>query len=113
MDKGKKSVNFKWSRWQSQFFISVMADQARAGLKVDKGFKGAAISAAAKAINDEFPDVTVTETNCLNHYRTLKTRWQIIKKAKDVSGSSWDPTTKTITMSDDMYRTYIQVNVTY
>ncbi|KAJ3683231.1 hypothetical protein LUZ60_013458 [Juncus effusus] len=87
-----------------------MAEQARNGMKSGQGFKNKALTAAVKAINNEFPDVQVSECNVSNHIRTLKNKWSQIKKLKDMSGNGWDDNEKKIIMDEAEYRTYVQAH---
>ncbi|KAJ3693360.1 hypothetical protein LUZ60_008840 [Juncus effusus] len=87
-----------------------MAEQARNGMKSGRGFKNKALTAAVKAINNEFPDVQVSESNVSNHIRTLKNKWSQIKKLKDMSGNGWDDNEKKIIVDETEYRTYVQAH---
>ncbi|KAJ3681821.1 hypothetical protein LUZ60_014394 [Juncus effusus] len=77
-------------------------------MKSGQGFKNKALTAAVKAINNEFPDVQVSESNVSNHIGTLKNKWSQIKKLKDMSGNGWDDNEKKIIMDEAEYRTYVQ-----
>ncbi|KAJ3674530.1 hypothetical protein LUZ60_005146 [Juncus effusus] len=82
-----------------------MVEQVRNGMKLGQGFKNVTITAAVKVINNEF-NVHVTETNVLNHYRTIKAKWNQIRRLKDMSGNGWDENEKII-MDEAGYNTYI------
>ncbi|KAH7679248.1 Myb/SANT-like domain-containing protein [Dioscorea alata] len=81
------------------------------GLKCDKSFKRAAFVFAAVSVNSRF-DTEFSTENVENHYRTLKSRYNEIKKVRDLSGAGWDDATKTITLDPMVALTYVEAHPT-
>ena len=56
--------------------------------------------------------VTITEANVGNHLRTIRRRWERIKKKlKEMSGMGWDNNLKIIVIGEAEYRDYVKVLV--
>ncbi|KAJ0968767.1 hypothetical protein J5N97_021644 [Dioscorea zingiberensis] len=64
---------------------------ARAGLKVDKSFKRRAFFEVATVINWSFTlSANMDADNVENHMRTIKQRYQELKKVMELSGVGWN-----------------------
>uniref|UniRef100_A0A1D1YDQ9 Peptide deformylase 1 n=1 Tax=Anthurium amnicola TaxID=1678845 RepID=A0A1D1YDQ9_9ARAE len=93
----KGTPNFRWTHVMSQFLVTFLVEQARAGFKVGKSFKRPALVAAAKAISEKF-NVLVTESHVENRMRTLKNRFAQIQKLREMSDVEWDDDDKKVIM---------------
>lgn len=100
--------NKRWKPEYDNFLITLLVDQGMKGFKCDKSFKRAAFAFAAVAVNTRFK-TDFSPKNVENHYRTIKARYAEIKKAKELSGASWDDATKTIILDPIVALTYIEV----
>lgn len=100
--------NKRWKPEYNNFLIPLLVDQGMKGFKCDKSFKRAAFAFAAVAVNTRFK-TDFSPKNVENHYRTIKARYAEIKKAKELSGASWDDATKTIILDPIVALTYIEV----
>ncbi|KAH7650997.1 ArsR-like helix-turn-helix domain-containing protein [Dioscorea alata] len=79
----------------------------RSGLKVDKSFKRQAL--AANVMNSRFSAACMDADNVENHMRTLKQKYQDIKKLMNLRGVGWNDTEKKLVQEDETYRTYVEV----
>lgn len=100
--------NFKWTNEMSDFLIEFLVNQASIGMKVDKSFKRRAFVAAARAVSSKF-QVSCNWTKVENRLRTFKTKWSRITQLKSLSGASWDPVSKTISLGEGSYQDFIRV----
>ncbi|KAH7681163.1 Myb/SANT-like domain-containing protein [Dioscorea alata] len=66
---------------------------------------------AVVSVNSRFGTEFSAE-NVENHYRTLKSWYNEIKKVRDLSGAGWDDTTKTITLDPMVALTYVEAHPT-
>ncbi|OAY77491.1 hypothetical protein ACMD2_25623, partial [Ananas comosus] len=101
--------NKRWSSIIDDFLIPFLVEQAQEGLRVDKGFKRQAYVAAAKAVNERF-NTSFDPCNVENHMRTLRTRYNEIKKCRDLSGTGWNEEQKVITLDGPAYHSYVQAH---
>ncbi|KAJ0962287.1 hypothetical protein J5N97_030115 [Dioscorea zingiberensis] len=80
--KQKGTPNKRWMKEMDDVLIPFLAEMARAGLKVDKSFKRQAFVEAATVINRSFTlPANMDADNVENHMRTIKQRYQELKKA--------------------------------
>ncbi|OAY75999.1 hypothetical protein ACMD2_26347, partial [Ananas comosus] len=82
-------------------------EQAKSGLKVDKGFKKTVYVAAASTVNAKF-NTTFDAENVENHMRTLRAKYAEIKKCKEISGAGWNEELKMIILEGPTYATYVE-----
>lgn len=104
----RSTPNKRWKPEFDNFLILVLVDQASKGFKCDKSFKRVAFAFATTYVNTRF-NTNFTTENIENHYRTLKARYIEIKKAKELSGASWDEENKVITLDPVVATTYTEV----
>ncbi|KAJ0985961.1 hypothetical protein J5N97_004317 [Dioscorea zingiberensis] len=97
--------NKRWKPEYDNFFIPLLVEQANKGLKYDKTFKRPAFACAALAVNNHF-NTNFTPENVENHYRTLKSRFSEIKKARDLSGAGWNDELKMIVLDPIVCKVY-------
>nr|CAD1838479.1 unnamed protein product [Ananas comosus var. bracteatus] len=83
--------------------------QASIGMKVDKSFKRPAFVAAARAMSSKF-QVFCNWTKVENRLRTFKTKWFRIIQLKSLTGASWDPVSKTISLGEGSYQDFIRAH---
>ena len=88
--------------------IPLLIEQAMKSLKCDKSFKQVIFTYAVATVNTRF-NIDFTVENVENHYRTLKTQYVKIKKAKELSGAGQDDATKMITLYPIIAYTYTKV----
>ncbi|XP_039141289.1 uncharacterized protein LOC120278613 [Dioscorea cayenensis subsp. rotundata] len=81
---------------------------ARNDMKVDKSFKRQTFVEVANIVNGRFPTTSMDAYNVKNHIRTLKQKYQEIKKLMNLSGVSWNDTEKMLVLEDETYQTYGQ-----
>nr|CAD1840727.1 unnamed protein product [Ananas comosus var. bracteatus] len=84
-------------------------EQAKSGLKVDKGFKKTAYVAAASTVNAKF-NTTFDAENVENHMRTLRAKYAEIKKCKEISRAGWNEELKMIILEGPTYATYVEAH---
>ncbi|OAY62936.1 hypothetical protein ACMD2_18228 [Ananas comosus] len=92
--------NFKWTNEMSDLVIEFLVHQASIGMKVDKSFKSPAFVAAARAVSSKF-QVSCNWTKVENGLCTFK---------MNLSGASWDPVSKTISLGDGSYQDFIRAH---
>ncbi|KAH7681900.1 Myb/SANT-like domain-containing protein [Dioscorea alata] len=107
-EKRKGTPNKRWTKEMDNVLIPLLADMARSGIKVDKSFKRQAFVEAANVVNNRFPAACMDADNVENHMRTLKQKYQDIKKLMNLSGVGWNDTEKKLVLEDETYRTYIE-----
>ncbi|XP_039125510.1 uncharacterized protein LOC120261626 [Dioscorea cayenensis subsp. rotundata] len=107
-EKRKGTPNKRWTKEMDNVLIPLLADMARSGLKVDKSFKRQAFVDAANVVNSRFPTASMDADNVENHMRTLKQKYQDIKKLMNLSGVGWNDTEKKLVLEDETYRTYVE-----
>lgn len=95
----------------SRFLLPFLIQQANFGLKMGKAFKREAFIAAAAAVTEKFR-LHCNDGNVENHLRTVKTRYQQIRRLQSLSNTTWDEKEKKIIMSDKDYGQYIAVCIT-
>ncbi|KAJ0975394.1 hypothetical protein J5N97_017359 [Dioscorea zingiberensis] len=83
---------------------------AHAGLKVDKSFKRQAFVEAATIINKSFTlPANMDVDNVENNMRTIKQRYQELKKVMDLSGVGWNDEKKMFVLEDETFRTFVEI----
>lgn len=105
----KGCTNFRWSPAMSRFLLPFLIQQANFGLKMGRAFKREAFVAAAAAVTEKFR-VRCNDGNVENHLRTVKTRYQQIRRLQSLNNTTWDEKEKKIIMSDKDYGQYIAAN---
>ncbi|KAJ0963392.1 hypothetical protein J5N97_028514 [Dioscorea zingiberensis] len=106
--KRKRTANKRWTKEMDSVLIPCLADLAKAGLKVNKSFKRQAFVEAANLVNRRFPLACMDANNVENHMRTLKQKYQDIKKLMNLNGVGWNNTRKMLVLEDETYRTYVE-----
>nr|CAD1830073.1 unnamed protein product [Ananas comosus var. bracteatus] len=104
----KGTPNKRWSTVIDDFLIPFLVEQAKSGLKVDKGFKKTVYVAAASTVNAKF-NTTFDAENVENHMRTLRAKYAEIKKCKEISGAGWNEELKMIILEGPTYATYVEI----
>ncbi|KAH7672048.1 Myb/SANT-like domain-containing protein [Dioscorea alata] len=107
-EKRTGTPNKRWTKEMDNVLIPLLADMARSGLKVDKSFKRQAFVEAANVVNSRFPAACMDADNVENQMRTLKQKYQDIKKLMNLSGVGWNDTEKKLVLEDKTYLTYIE-----
>ncbi|KAH7672047.1 Myb/SANT-like domain-containing protein [Dioscorea alata] len=107
-DKRKGTPNKRWTKEMDNVLRPLLADMARSGLKVDKSFKRQAFVEAANVVNSRFPAACMDAENVENHMRTLKQKYQDIKKLMNLSGVGWNDESKMLILEDETYRTFVE-----
>ncbi|KAJ0962381.1 hypothetical protein J5N97_030209 [Dioscorea zingiberensis] len=80
----------------------------KARLKVDKSFKGQVFIEVRNIVINNFPAASMDADNVENHMRTMKQKYQEIKKVLGLSGVGWNEELKIIVLEDDAYCTYVE-----
>ncbi|KAG1328232.1 hypothetical protein COCNU_01G021660 [Cocos nucifera] len=86
--------------------FGVHCKQAAAGMKEGMSFKRNALVAAAKAVSQKFK-IKCDETDVEKRLKTLKTRWNKIQRLKCLSGASWDPVARMISLGTSAYQDHV------
>ena len=92
----------------THFLLPFLVQQANFGLKMGRAFKREAFIAAAEAVTEKFR-VRCNDGNVENHLRTIKTRYQQIRRLQRMNITVWDEKEKKIIMNDKDYVHYIVV----
>ncbi|XP_038990360.1 L10-interacting MYB domain-containing protein-like isoform X1 [Phoenix dactylifera] len=100
---------FKWNLEMSKFLLRFLVDQVAIGMKVGMSFKRSALVAAAESVSQKFK-IKCDETDVEKRLRTLRTQWNKIQKLKCLSGASWDPVAKMISLGTGGYQDYVQAH---
>ncbi|KAJ0970074.1 hypothetical protein J5N97_022951 [Dioscorea zingiberensis] len=109
--KKKGTPNKRWTKEMDDVLIPFLAEMARAGLKVDKSFKRQAFVEAATVINRSFTlPANMDADNVENHMRTIKQRYQELKKVMDLSGVGWYGEKKMFVLEDETFRTFVEAH---
>ncbi|KAJ0961385.1 hypothetical protein J5N97_000421 [Dioscorea zingiberensis] len=74
--KRKGTPNRRWTKDMDDVLIPCLAEQAKAGMKVDKSFKRVAFVEAAKVVNDKITGSNMDADNVENRLCTLKIKYQ-------------------------------------
>lgn len=110
MRPSKKGItNFRWSPSMSRFLLPFLVEQVKLGQKVNKTFRRQAFIEAARAVNEKY-NLKCTDSNVENHMRTIKTRYQQIRKLLGMSNTSWDEKEKKIIMDAASYGEHIMAH---
>lgn len=102
------SKNRKWQPHHTSLLIPFLAKLVKKGLKADKNFKKQAYNMAANYINLECGTDYEPE-HVVNHFKSLRNRWNDILTCKNMSGAGWNEDTKTITMDPLAFDRWTQV----
>ncbi|KAJ1694878.1 hypothetical protein LUZ63_011576 [Rhynchospora breviuscula] len=102
----KGCSNFRWSPAMSRFLLLYLVEQAKMG---KANFRRHAFTNAAQAVAERY-NIAVTDTNVLNHVRTIRARFRRIRRLQCLDNVSWDVTRKTIYMDDESYHDHIKEN---
>ncbi|GMP79968.1 hypothetical protein CsSME_00035258 [Camellia sinensis var. sinensis] len=89
--------------------ILELVHQANEGYKVDKGFKDQAYITACSSLNSSF-NLSLSREHCVNHLKTIKKKFRLVQKMLSKSGFSWNPMTKMVECSDQVWTTYVAAN---
>ncbi|XP_010908360.1 uncharacterized protein [Elaeis guineensis] len=100
---------FKWKSEMSKFLLRFLVDQVAVGMKVDMSFKRNALVAAAEAVSQKFK-IKCDETDVEKRLKTLKTRWNKIQRLKCLSGASWDPVARMISLGTSAYQDHVRAH---
>ncbi|KAJ6828987.1 uncharacterized protein M6B38_359275 [Iris pallida] len=105
----KVCSNFRWSPELTRFLLPFLIDQAKVGFKMGRSSRKDAFQAAAEAVKEKF-NLRCTYWNVENHVRTIKTRFQQIRKLQSLSNTIWDEKERKIMMDGKDYAKYIAAN---
>ncbi|GMP65644.1 hypothetical protein CsSME_00026352 [Camellia sinensis var. sinensis] len=86
-----------------------LVHQANEGYKVDKGFKDQAYIAACSSLNSSF-NLSLSREHCVNRLKTIKKKYRLVHEMLSKSGFSWNPMTKIVECSDQVWTTYVAAN---
>ena len=92
----------------TRFLLPFLIQQANFGLKMGRAFKREAFIAAAEAVTEKFK-LRCNDGNVENHLRTIRTRYQQIRRLQSMNNTVWDGKEKKIIMNDKNYVQYIAV----
>ena len=85
----KEQLNKIWDAEHDDFLIPYLAELTRQRYKVDKTFKPAAFSVAARAMNKKFC-TDFRGPNISNHIKSLSTRFMDMCNYFNASRAEWD-----------------------
>ncbi|XP_078174574.1 uncharacterized protein LOC144568185 [Carex rostrata] len=102
----KGCSNFRWSPAMSRFLVRYLVEQAKMG---NNNLKRHAFTNAAQAVAEQY-NIAVTDTNVLNHVRTIRGRFRQIRRLQELDNVTWDDTRKVIGMDEESYHDHIKEN---
>ncbi|KAJ3678622.1 hypothetical protein LUZ60_002425 [Juncus effusus] len=105
--KGGSGSNFRWSPSTSRFLLTYISEKAKT--LGNPNFKRKCFSNAAQAVSDRY-GISVTDTNVLNHVRTIRNRYKLVRKLQALENTTWDDERKMVVMSPNDYDDYIREN---
>ncbi|KAF5949095.1 hypothetical protein HYC85_015052 [Camellia sinensis] len=108
-DGKKRGKNIVWSKEMDKCLTLELVHQANEGYKVDKGFKDQAYIAACSSLNSSF-NLSLSREHCVNHLKTIKKKYRLVHEMLSKSGFSWNPMTKIVECSDQVWTTYVAAN---
>ncbi|KAL7206161.1 hypothetical protein ACSBR2_018969 [Camellia fascicularis] len=108
-DGKKRGKNIVWSKEMDKCLILKLVHQANEGYKVDKGFKDQAYVAACSSLNSSF-NLSLSRKHCVNRLETIKKKFRLVQEMLSKSGFSWNPMTKMVECSDQVWTTYVAAN---
>ncbi|KAJ0961992.1 hypothetical protein J5N97_029820 [Dioscorea zingiberensis] len=103
--KRKGTPNRQWSKEMDNVLIPALVEMAKARLIVDKSFKRQAFVEAANIVNRSIPAANMDADNVENRMRTMKLKYQEMKKLLDLSGVD---ELKMIVLEDETCGTYVE-----
>ncbi|KAJ0984864.1 hypothetical protein J5N97_003220 [Dioscorea zingiberensis] len=106
--KRKGTPNRRLSKEMDNVLIPALAKMAKAELKVDKSFKRQAFVEAVNIVNRSIPAANMDAYNVENHMRTMKVKYQEMKKLLALSGVGCNDDVKMIVLEDEAYCTYVE-----
>lgn len=74
----------------------------------NNNLKRHAFTNAAQAVAEQY-NIAVTDTNVLNHVRTIRGRFRQIRRLQELDNVTWDDTRKVIGMDEESYHDHIKV----
>lgn len=89
----------------SRFLLHYLVEQAKMG---NNNLKRHAFTNAAQAVAERY-NIAVTDTNVLNHVRTIRGRFRQIRRLQGLDNVAWDDTRKIIGMDEESYHDHIKV----
>ncbi|KAI8007687.1 L10-interacting MYB domain-containing protein [Camellia lanceoleosa] len=108
-DGKKRGKNIVWSKEMDKCLILELVHQANEGYKVDKGFKDQAYVVACSSLNSSF-NLFFSREHCVNRLKTIKKKFRLVQEMLSKSGLSWNPMTKMVECSDQVWTTYVAAN---
>ncbi|KAI8019293.1 Uncharacterized protein LOK49_LG04G03878 [Camellia lanceoleosa] len=108
-DGKKRGKNIVWFKEMGKCLILELVHQANEGYKVDKGFKDQAYVAACSSLNSSF-NLSLSREHCVNRLKTIKKKFRLVQEMLSKSGFSWNPMTKMVECSDQVWTTYVAAN---
>jgi Myb/SANT-like DNA-binding domain len=108
MPRRRKLHQERWSSVMSNFLLTHLVGEIKAGHKGSNGFKAIALNNAAEAVSKKFGK-TMTSCHVQNHLKTLKKYWSAIERIKKNSGVVFNSDTNTLQMGLEEYMKYIEV----
>ncbi len=104
------STHASWTSAMSSFMLKHLANLVAGGTRTSSGFKAVHLNACARAVNERF-NSTLTGEQIKNHLKTWQRKFTKINRLRKVSAAGWDEKNFIITLDDEHYNGYIEVNV--
>ena len=98
-----------WSTGMTTILLRKLVNAVRAGKRSDNGFKMEVWNDIAQTVLvGTERDIQLTGAKCQGKMETLRQKWKIWMRLKDISGFGCDPTRGVVTAPDDVWEIKIQ-----
>ncbi|XP_020250755.1 uncharacterized protein LOC109828134 [Asparagus officinalis] len=94
-----------WTSAHDDVLIPFFANLAKSGLKPDNNFKQHAFAMAAAEVNNQF-GTSFQAKSVVNHMKTIRSWFQDMQAARNISGAGWDEETQTIMLDPESFDTW-------
>ncbi|XP_077243669.1 uncharacterized protein LOC143884142 isoform X2 [Tasmannia lanceolata] len=105
-DEQRRGKNIAWSSEMDRVLINTLLHQVSEGNKILNGFNDVAYNAAVNDVNQHF-GLQLTKDHIKNRVTTLIESYKCLNNLVGQSGFGWDSVTKRISVSEEVYKTYI------
>ncbi|KAF9598360.1 hypothetical protein IFM89_027233 [Coptis chinensis] len=107
IDSREKGKQVRWTFEMDKCMIATLVEQARLGLKGEKGFKDKAYSAVFRALAHEV-GIDVCKSHVDNRLRTLRTEYHVFYTLREHIEFCWDPVRNKVTAPDSIWNDYLK-----
>lgn len=104
-----------WTTLEEQCLVNALKDVVQAGMKCDNGFRSGFLGMLEKAMAQRFPGTDLKgDPHIQSKIHVWKNSYGTLSTLLSRSGIGWNDVTNTIDVSDDqVWKTYIEVSVTF